>query len=94
MTPSRDDDVRTDQAPTEADAPGAALGRDGDDLDGLVTPDWAASRSGAERAGTPEALEEARREEEAPGPTEVRVASDEYLDVPPLHGITTSDRQI
>lgn len=90
-----DDDVRP-LAPTSdaADAADAAADREEGDLDGLVTPAWAPSQSGAERAGTTQGLSDAEREAAAPGPTEVRVASDEYVDVPRLGGVTASDTQV
>ena len=66
----------------------------GHDPDGLLTLPGRSSGNGAEKAGTPEALSDAEREAAAPGPTEVRAASEEYLDVPRLGGVTSSDTQV
>jgi len=65
-----------------------------DDLDGTATLPGVRSVSGAEKAGTPEEAAEIRREEAAPGPADVDVASDEYPDVPEQGGLTGTDRTI
>ncbi|MET4051234.1 hypothetical protein ABID81_000578 [Frigoribacterium sp. PvP054] len=74
----------------ETDAPDPA----GHDVDATITVPGTHSESAAEKAGTPEQAIDEAREAEAPGPADVHVASDEYPDVPPLGGITASDRSI
>jgi hypothetical protein len=65
-----------------------------DDLDGTATLPGVRSVSGAEKAGTAEEAAEIRRQEAAPGPADVDVASDEYPDVPEQGGLTGTDRTI
>jgi len=66
----------------------------GHDVDATLTVPGTHSESAAEKAGTPEQAIDEAREGEAPGPADVHVASDEYPAVPPLGGITASDRSI
>ncbi|GAB2969012.1 hypothetical protein [Frigoribacterium salinisoli] len=66
----------------------------GHDPDGLLTLRGRSSGNGAEKAGTPEAADDAEREAAAPGPADVHVASDEYLETPRLGGVTASDTQV
>jgi len=94
MSDQRDDapdhapDDRTDGTSAAVDA--AA----GHDPDGLLTLRGRTSGTGAEKAGTPEARDDAEREAAAPGPADVHVASDEYLETPRLGGVTASDTQV
>ncbi|KQS15817.1 hypothetical protein [Frigoribacterium sp. Leaf186] len=93
-TPAPDPTATHDEAAThdrEADAQPDPAGHD---VDATVTVPGTHSESAAEKAGTPEQAIDEAREGEAPGPADVHVASDEYPVVPPLGGITASDRSI
>ena len=85
-----------DLAPDDRDDEGRAAGEAaaGHDPDGLLTLRGRTSGTGAEKAGTPEARDDAEREAAAPGPADVHVASDEYLETPRLGGVTASDTQV
>lgn len=77
------------------DAPGTAQPDPaGHDVDATLTVPGTHSESAAEKAGTPEQAIDEAREGEAPDPADVHVASDDYPTVPPLGGITASDRSI
>ncbi|NIJ06208.1 hypothetical protein [Frigoribacterium faeni] len=65
-----------------------------DDLDGTVTLPGVRSAGGAEKAGTADEAAEIRRQEAAPGPADVDVASDEYPEVPDQDGLTGTDRRV
>lgn len=99
-TPAPDPTATRDEAATHADAAAPDHEADaqpspaGHDVDALITVAGTHSESAAEKAGTPEQAIDEAREAEAPGPADVHVASDEYPAVPPLGGITASDRSI